>query len=402
MLKINRIIAIVFACCVLFFATLAAVYLLSRTGAISNLFPTSEPLASFQQFHVISHDLDENDDLNTECELQLGGGVRLADWNDIVAFYEGGGSLDEFIAAVKMSIRDDMRPYFEQIIQTNKEKVTSKSDITSTSETYDDEYRISFNGNLRYANTDRHYFVGRHDHIKPPGFLAHDDLNRNQLSLGSWRGRGGYAICYGEFNENTIGIPLASFQKFHLIAHDLDENGDLNEFCKTELGKDFRIADWNDILAFYSEGGSLDDFIAGLKMAERDERVEMFFPTDFTLQMTTVNITEMPKEVPDAIADEYRISKEGEPRYQTGRHYFVGRHEHIKPPGFLSHDHINNYQLTLGSWRGKGGHALAYGNLMGMSTSTILLIFYGIVLGVTLTIVYILNPRWLFREKTKQ
>ncbi len=229
MSKINRIIAIVFACCVLFFATLAAVYLLSRTGVISNLFPTSEPLASFQQFHVISHDLDENDDLNAECELQLGGGVRLADWNDIVAFYEGGGSLDEFIAAVKMSIRDDMRPYFEQVVKTKK-----------------------------------------------------------------------------------------------------------------------------------------------------------------------------PKEVPDAIADEYRISKEGEPRYQTGRHYFVGRHEHIKPPGFLAHDHINNYQLTLGSWRGKGGYALAYGNLMGMSTSTILLIFYGIVLGVTLTIVYILNPRWLFREKTKE
>lgn len=402
MLKINRIIAIVSACCVLFLATLAAAYVLSRTGAISNIFPTSEPLASFQQFHVISHDLDEYDDHNAECELQLGGGVRLADWNDIVAYYEGGGSLDEFIAAVKMSIRDDMRPYFEQIIQRNKDKVKSKSETTSTPETYDDEYRISFNGNLRYANTDRHYFVGRHDHIKPPGFLAHDDLNRNQLSLGSWRGRGGYAICYGEFNENTIGIPLASFQKFHLIAHDLDENGDLNEFCKTELGEDFRIADWNDILAFYSEGGSLDDFIAGLKMAERDEREEMFFPMDFTLQMTTVNITEMPKEVPDAIADEYRISKEGEPRYQTGRHYFVGRHEHIKPPDFLAHDHINNYQLTLGSWRGKGGYALAYGNLMDMSTSTILLIFYGIVLCVTLTIIHILNPRWLFREKTSE
>ena len=400
MLKISRIIAIVFACCVLFFATLGAAYVLSRTGAISNLFPTSEPLASFQQFHVISHDLDESGDLNAECELQLGGGVRLADWNDIVAYYEDGRSLDEFIAGVKMSIRDDMRPFFEQTIQTNKEKAASKSDKTSTPETYHDEYRISFNGNLRYADTDRHYFVGRHDHILPPGFWDHEDLNNNQLSLGSWYGRGGYAICYGEFNESTIGIPLASFEMFHLIAHDLDENGDLNELCKTELGEDFRIADWNDIVAFYHDGGSLDNFIAGLKMAERKEMAlpEMGFP----IQIDTSHITEMPKEVPDAIADEYRISKDGELRWQIDRHYFVGRHEHIKPPGFLDHDHVNNYQLTLGSWRGKGGYALAYGNLMGMSIYTVLLVFYGIVLCVTLTIVHILNPGWLFKRKTQE
>lgn len=401
MFKIKRLIAPVLYCFLLFFATLAATYVLCRTGAISNLFPTSEPLASFQQFHVISHDLNESGDLNAECELQLGGGVRLADWNDIVAYYEDGRALDEFIAGIKMSIRDDMRSFFQQTIQTNKEKAASKSDKTSTPETYHDEYRISLDGNLRYANTGRHYFVGRHDHILPPGFLDHDNLNNHQLSLGSWHGRGGYAICYGEFNENTTGIPLASFQKFHLIAHDLDENGDLNALCKTELGEDFRIADWNDIVAFYSEGGSLDDFIAGLRMAEREEMAlpEMGLP----IRIDTSNITEMPKEVPDTIADEYRISKEGEPRWdQTDRHYFVGRHEHIKPPGFLDHDHINNYQLTLGSWRGKGGYALAYGNLMGMSIYTVFLIFYGIVLCITLTIVHFLNPRWLFRGKTQE
>lgn len=400
MLKINRIIAPVLYCFLLFLATLAVTYVLSRTGAISNLFPTSEPLASFQQFHVISHDLDESGDLNAECELQLGGGVRLADWNDIVAYYEGGGSLEEFIPELKMSIRDDMRPLFELIVQTNKEKTVSKSDNTSTPETYHDEYRISYDGNLRYANTDRHYFVGRHDHILPPGFFDHDNLNNHQLSLGSWYGRGGYAICYGAFNENTTGIPLASFQNFHLIAHDLDENGDLNALCKTELGEDFRIADWNDIVVFYNDGGSLDDFIAGLRMAEREESAVP--ETGFPIQIDTSNVTEMPKEVPDAIADEYRISKDGEPRWQIDRHYFVGRHEHIKPPGFLDHDHINNYQLTLGSWRGKGGYALAYGNLMGMSIYTVLLVFYGIVLCVALAIVHILNPGWLFREKTQE
>ena len=116
---------------------------------------------------------------NAECELQLGGGVRLADWNDIVAYYKGGGSLDAFIASLKMSIRDDMRPFFEQVVKTKMPK--------EVPDAIADEYRISKEGEPRWDQSDRHYFVGRHEHIKPPGFLAHDHINNYQLTLGSWR-----------------------------------------------------------------------------------------------------------------------------------------------------------------------------------------------------------------------
>ena len=33
--------------------------------------------ASFKNFHVIAHDLDETQDLKAECKEQLGEGVRL-------------------------------------------------------------------------------------------------------------------------------------------------------------------------------------------------------------------------------------------------------------------------------------------------------------------------------------
>ena len=39
--------------------------------------------ASYQNFHVIAHDLDETGDLKAACKEKLGIGVRLADWNDL-------------------------------------------------------------------------------------------------------------------------------------------------------------------------------------------------------------------------------------------------------------------------------------------------------------------------------
>jgi hypothetical protein len=38
------------------------------------------------------------------------------------------------------------------------------------------------------ANTQRVFFIERHDGKKPNHFLAHTEINRHQLSLGSWMG----------------------------------------------------------------------------------------------------------------------------------------------------------------------------------------------------------------------
>ncbi|MYH81188.1 WD40 repeat domain-containing protein [Candidatus Poribacteria bacterium] len=135
---------------------------------------------------------------------------------------------------------------------------------------------------------------------------------------------------------------LVSYQKFHVVAHNLDETGDLKAECKAYLGEGVRLADWNDLLAYYREGGSMADFITELKIP-----IEYAHPEDM-------------EAIPNT---GYRISRNGELRWQGDRHYFFARHDHIKRADFLAHDNIDNYLLSLGSWFGKGGFALCYGDL---------------------------------------
>lgn len=139
--------------------------------ALKGTVPTMEDqqiVASYQNFHVIAHDLDEKGNLKAACKEKLGVGVRLADWNDLVAYHEAGGSLSELIANLKIPIEAPNSP----------------------------QYRISMNGELLWRG--RHYFVARHDHTKREGFLAHDNIDGYHLTLGSWFGKGGFVLCYGD------------------------------------------------------------------------------------------------------------------------------------------------------------------------------------------------------------
>ena len=143
----------------------------------------SGALASYRDFHVIAHDLDETQSHDGACKAQLGASVRLADWTDVVAYYDGGGSLPAFIAGLKLGV------YGEAL----------------TGDQLAGGYRLSANGNSIWSERqahglDRHYFFARHDHDRPDYFLAHADLDNHHLSLGSWYGQGGYALCYGELS----------------------------------------------------------------------------------------------------------------------------------------------------------------------------------------------------------
>lgn len=137
-------------------------------------------LVSYQKFHVVAHNLDETEDLKAECQAHFGEGMRLADWNDILAYYRAGGSMTDFIAELKI-----------QLEYVNPEDMEA---IPNTG------YRISRNGELRWQG-DRHYFFARHDHVKRSDFLAHDNIDNYLLSLGSWFGKGGFALCYGDLNS---------------------------------------------------------------------------------------------------------------------------------------------------------------------------------------------------------
>ena len=304
-------------------------------------------VASYQNFHVIEHDLDETENLNTECKEQLGEGVRLADWNDIHAYYREGGSIEDFIEALKIPLEyenpEDMDP------------------IPNTS------YRISRNGELRFHGN-RHFFFARHDHKKRADFLPHSNINDYHLTLGSWIGKGGFALCYGdpdssiEPSEPEINprsetnrpasqtpvepelTPVVSYQKFHVISHNLEEKDDLRAACPEKLGIGVRLADWNDILAYQREGGSIEDFINELNIP-----LEYINPEDWD-------------PIPNS---SYRISMNGELYWRGNRHFFFARHDHTKRADFLPHDDIDDFHLTLGSWFGDGGYALCFGDLNG-------------------------------------
>lgn len=403
MLKQKQFIAAVLVSSLFLAVFIASIYVIKVSKSLSDILPNGKPLASFENFHVIAHDLDAMGDLNAECKAQLGGGIRLADWNDIVTFYQTGGSLDDFIKGLKMSNREDMTELFNRIkrnshrnIQDNGQQILPYAP---------GGYRITYNGIPRWDETDRHYFVARHDHIKPPGFLEHDHLNNFQLTVGSWFAQGGYALCHGEISENSKGVPLASYKDFHVISHNLNEMEDHNAECIAQLGEDVRLADWSDIVAYYDDGGELSDFIIGLKMSLRDDMMETFDNIHNSIQ--NVDLQGDPLQTPDLLANEYRISKDGNLRWEGDRHYFVGRHDHIKPYGFLDHDNLNNYQLTLGSSYGHGGFALCYGKQLELSIplnkalkSTIPIITYLLVVAIFLCATFVSMqilkiPNWL-------
>ena len=130
---------------------------------------------------------------------------------------------------------------------------------------------------------------------------------------------------------------LASYANLHVISHNLNEYGDHNIECSTQLGSTARLADWNDIVSFYNNGGSLDDFKTQLRIADWGSGL-----------------------VGNELSGSYRISRNGNEIWSGNRHYLVSRHDHSKPGNYLAHANIDNHNLSLGSWYGNGGYALCY------------------------------------------
>ena len=138
---------------------------------------------------------------------------------------------------------------------------------------------------------------------------------------------------YDDTSTQTNLTAKASFQNFAVIDVDFDEYGDSDRECKAQLGAEYRLADWNDLTAYYQSGGSMDALIEGLNWKdEKTDHVGVRHP---------------------------RVTRDGAPRWDDGRrHFFVSRHDHEPPGYFLVHDDIDDYRLSLGSWYGEGGEAL--------------------------------------------
>ncbi len=99
-----------------------------------------------------------------------------------------------------------------------------------------------------------------------------------------------------------------------------DYKTDWNQIVEDEFGKDYRVADWKDLVKFHEQGGDL------LKLFD-----------NMGLAQVGIDVT---------------IKYKGVKNYNADRGYYATRHEHDKPYDYLAHDNIDNYLISLGSWSG--------------------------------------------------
>ncbi len=91
-------------------------------------------------------------------------------------------------------------------------------------------------------------------------------------------------------------------------------NTDMDLAVQSELGTDYQLADWSQILQYFNEGNDA---------------------TAFT----------------DLIgASRLWVSLNDNEFYSSNRHYFINFSNHSTPSGFLAHAHIDNHLIDLGSW----------------------------------------------------
>jgi len=94
---------------------------------------------------------------NNICVSKFGKGYRIADWIDIKNTYN----------KLNPSQRNS---FYSQIGFTSGKSL-------AVSRRYNELY-----------SSRRHYYMSKHDHHKPGHYLAHDNINRYEISLGSWWG----------------------------------------------------------------------------------------------------------------------------------------------------------------------------------------------------------------------
>ena len=87
---------------------------------------------------------------------EFGTNYRVADWNDLLNFYNSGGNLLELFDALGLT-------------------------------EYNSSAFLKRNGQQFYSST-RAYFASRHEHNRPSSYLAHENINNYLISLGSWYG----------------------------------------------------------------------------------------------------------------------------------------------------------------------------------------------------------------------
>ncbi len=111
-----------------------------------------------------------------------------------------------------------------------------------------------------------------------------------------------------------------SVSNFKITSATHQYNANWDAVVTNEFGSDYRVADWNDLVNFYNSGGNLLGLFDALGLTGYGNSASLYW--------------------------------NGKQFNSETRAYFASRHEHNKPPTYLAHQNINNYQISLGSWDG--------------------------------------------------
>jgi hypothetical protein len=118
--------------------------------------------------------------------------------------------------------------------------------------------------------------------------------------------------------DNTGTGKPKFYGNFAITGGTYSENDDLHQAVTSELGAQYRVADWNDIVSFYNNGGSASAFEVALSQTG----------------LLTLNDNQW---------------------YSASRHYYyhISQRAGQTPyDSFLSHANVGNHAFDLGSWYG--------------------------------------------------
>lgn len=113
---------------------------------------------------------------------------------------------------------------------------------------------------------------------------------------------------------------ILELSDFTITQLSYEYNTDWEQLVRDEFGEDYRVADWRDLKNFHEQGGDL---------------LALF--DNLGLHQCGIDVT---------------IKYKGVKNYTAERGYYATRHEHNKPTGYLAHDNIDDYLISLGSWSG--------------------------------------------------
>lgn len=135
-------------------------------------------------------------------------------------------------------------------------------------------------------------------------------------------------IFIGDCNIIFEQQPEFRYGSFARTVNKYRETSDWEAAVRSELGTGWRVADWNDLETFYLNGGNLAALLDALGIVN--------------------------------YRDGFWLTKGGVRNFSAERFYFAERHNGVVPEGFLVHDYLGYYLLSLGSWYGLELPILAY------------------------------------------